>query len=716
MIRKMGVFGLKEEEIKHAIKLLGREPNDLEWSVISVIWSEHCSYKHSRKYLKDFLTKAEWVEQGPGENAGIVNLGDGYRVVFKIESHNHPSAVEPFQGAATGVGGIVRDILAIGARPIALLDSLRFGPIEKGRNKYLFEGVVGGISFYGNCIGVPVVGGEIVFEDCYSSNPLVNVMCIGLLTPGQKSYRGKAEGKGNLLLLVGAKTGRDGLQGASFASEKLDDEVHKKRPSVQVGDPFLGKLLIESCLEAASTEGVIGIQDLGAAGLVSSLSESARRGRSGVKVYLDKVPQREENMTAEEILLSESQERMLLVIKPEKAEEIISIFKKWDLEAEIIGEVIEEEKFVVYFKGEKVVDLPTELLVDGSLIFDPPYKDYEVPNLAFDFGSRVKKEHVNRFLEELVNDLFIKEKIYRQYDYSVQTNTVFSPGFGDAAVLRIKGTNKGIAVVVDGNGRYCYLNPKRGAMYAVTEACRNILCVGGRPLAITDGLNFGDPDEAEVFYQFRETIKGIDLASRALEIPIVSGNVSFYNGQAENTIFPTPIIGMVGILEDLSYLIKPGFKVVGNPVYLIGDFSWLSLGGSKFIKDIFGKIEGEPPYVDLIWERKLKFFMEEIRKERDIVLSAHDISEGGLLSTLLEMSFWGEKGVEIVLPSDKIENLIGEGSGLIVVEINKDKEIKYLDFIEKYGLKTQKIGIVKEKEFIVEPFIKRNINEFLRRR
>lgn len=712
----MGVFGLKEEEIKHAIRLLGREPNDLEWSVISVIWSEHCSYKHSRKYLKDFLTKAEWVEQGPGENAGIVNLGDGYRVVFKIESHNHPSAVEPFQGAATGVGGIVRDILAIGARPIALLDSLRFGPIEKGRNKYLFEGVVGGISFYGNCIGVPVVGGEIIFEDCYSSNPLVNVMCIGLLTPGQKSYRGKAEGKGNLLLLVGAKTGRDGLQGASFASEKLDDEVHKKRPSVQVGDPFLGKLLIESCLEAASTDGVIGIQDLGAAGLVSSLSESARRGRSGVKVYLDKVPQREENMTAEEILLSESQERMLLVIKPEKAEEIISIFKKWDLEAEIIGEVIEEERFVVYFKGEKVVDLPTGLLVDGSLIFDPLYKEYEVLNLAFDFGSQVKREHVDRFLEELVNDLFIKEKIYRQYDYSVQTNTVLPPGFGDAAVLRIKGTNKGIAVVVDGNGRYCYLNPKRGAMYAVAEACKNILCVGGRPLAITDGLNFGDPDEAEVFYQFRETIKGIDIASRTLEIPIVSGNVSFYNGQGENTIFPTPIIGMVGILEDLSYLIKPGFKVVGNPVYLIGDFSWLSLGGSKFIKDIFGKIEGEPPYVDLIWERKLKFFMEEIRKERDIVLSAHDISEGGLLGTLLEMSFWGEKGVEVILPSDKIENLIGEGSGLIVVEVNKDKEIKYLDFIEKYGLKTQKIGAVKEEEFIVEPFIKRNISEFLRRR
>ncbi len=712
----MGVFGLKEEEIKHAIKLLGREPNDLEWSVISVIWSEHCSYKHSRKYLKNFLTKAEWVEQGPGENAGIVDLGDGYRVVFKIESHNHPSAVEPFQGAATGVGGIVRDILAIGARPIALLDSLRFGPIEKGRNKYLFEGVVGGISFYGNCIGVPVVGGEIIFEDCYSSNPLVNVMCIGLLTPGQKSYRGKAEGKGNLLLLVGAKTGRDGLQGASFASEKLDDEVHRKRPSVQVGDPFLGKLLIESCLEVASTDGVIGIQDLGAAGLVSSLSESARRGRSGVKVYLDKVPQREENMSAEEILLSESQERMLLVIKPEKAEEIISIFKKWDLEAEIIGEVIEEERFVVYFKGEKVVDLPTELLVDGSLIFDPLYKEYEVPNLAFDFSSQVKGEHVDRFMEELVNDLFIKEKIYRQYDYSVQTNTVLPPGFGDAAVLRIKGTNKGIAVVTDGNGRYCYLNPKRGAMYAVAEACRNILCVGGRPLAITDGLNFGDPDEAEVFYQFRETIKGIDLASRTLEIPIVSGNVSFYNGQDENTIFPTPIIGMVGILEDLSYLIKPGFKLVGNPIYLIGDFSWLSLGGSKFMKDIFGKIEGEPPYVDLIWERKLKFFMEEIRKEKDIVMSAHDISEGGLLGTLLEMSFWGKKGVEVILPSDKIENLIGEGSGLIVVEINKDKEIRYLDFIERYGLKTQKIGIVKEEEFIVEPFIKMNISEFLQRR
>ncbi|ACI18678.1 phosphoribosylformylglycinamidine synthase subunit PurL [Dictyoglomus thermophilum] len=712
----MGVFGLKEEEIKHAIELLGREPNDVEWSVISVIWSEHCSYKHSRKYLKDFLTKAEWVEQGPGENAGIINLGDGYRVVFKIESHNHPSAVEPFQGAATGVGGIVRDILAIGARPIALLDSLRFGPIEKGRNKYLFEGVVGGISFYGNCIGVPVVGGEIVFEDCYSSNPLVNVMCVGLLGPEQKSYRGKAEGKGNLLLLVGARTGRDGLQGASFASEKLDDEVHKKRPSVQVGDPFLGKLLIESCLEAASTDGVVGIQDLGAAGLVSSLSESARRGRSGVKVYLDKVPQREENMTAEEILLSESQERMLLVIRPEKAEEIISIFKKWDLEAEIIGEVIEEEKFIVYFKGEKVVDLPTELLVDGSLIFDPPYKEYKVPNLSSDLRSLIKKEHIEKFMNNAINDLSLKEKIYRQYDYSVQTNTVLPPGFGDASVLRIKGTNKGIAVVTDGNGRYCYLNPKRGAMYAVAEACRNILCVGGRPLAITDGLNFGDPDEPEVFYQFREVVKGINLASRTLEIPVVSGNVSFYNGQGEKKIFPTPIIGMVGVLEDLSYLIKPGLKVVGNRLYLIGDFSWLSLEGSRFIKDVFDKIEGEAPYVDLIWERKLKLFMEEIRKERDIIVSAHDVSEGGILVALLEMAFWGNKGVEVSLPSEKLDNLVGEGSGLIIVEVNKDREDEYMEFIKKYELKTHKMGEVVEKDFIIEPFIKEDINEFYQRR
>jgi phosphoribosylformylglycinamidine synthase len=699
----MGIFGLKEEEIKHAREFLGREPNDIEWSVISVIWSEHCSYKHSRKYLKDFYSKAEWVEQGPGENAGIVNLGDGYKIVFKIESHNHPSAVEPFQGAATGVGGIVRDILALGARPIALLDSLRFGSIDKPRNKYLFEGVVSGISFYGNCIGVPVVGGEIVFDECYSSNPLVNVMCVGLLSPNQKSYRGKAEGEGNLLVLVGARTGRDGLQGASFASEKLDDETHKKKPSVQVGDPFLGKLLIEATLEAATKDGVIGIQDLGAAGLVSALSESARRGKSGVKVYLDKVPQREENMTPEEILLSESQERMLFVVRPDKVKDIIEVFKKWDLEAEVIGEVIKEERFIAYFNGEKVVDLPTELLVDGSLIFDPPSmepKKEEKKNVLTIYNDK----DVEKYIEILIQDIKTKEKIYTQYDYSVQTNTVLPPGFGDATVLRIKNTNKGIAIVTDGNGRYCYLNPKQGAMYAVAEACRNILCVGGKPLAITDGLNFGDPDEPDVFYQFKEVVKGINLASRILEIPIVSGNVSFYNGQGENKIFPTPIIGMVGIIEDLSYLIRPGLKEYENPIYVIGDLSRLTLDGSRFMKDLYGVIEGEPPYVDLVWDRKLKYFLEEIRVEK-IILALHDVSEGGMLATLLELSVWGNKGLDVSLPeNDKAKMLFGEGS-ILIAEVSREKEEIFLKFAEKYNLNVVKIGKVIPDRFIIRPFL-----------
>ena len=699
----MGIFGLKEEEIKHAREFLGREPNDIEWSVISVIWSEHCSYKHSRKYLKDFYSKAEWVEQGPGENAGIVNLGDGYKIVFKIESHNHPSAVEPFQGAATGVGGIVRDILALGARPIALLDSLRFGSIDKPRNKYLFEGVVSGISFYGNCIGVPVVGGEIVFDECYSSNPLVNVMCVGLLSPNQKSYRGKAEGEGNLLVLVGARTGRDGLQGASFASEKLDDETHKKKPSVQVGDPFLGKLLIEATLEAVTKDGVIGIQDLGAAGLVSALSESARRGKSGVKVYLDKVPQREENMTPEEILLSESQERMLFVVRPDKVKDIIEVFKKWDLEAEVIGEVIKEERFIAYFNGEKVVDLPTELLVDGSLIFDPPSmepKKEEKKNVFTIYNDK----DVEKYIEILIQDIKTKEKIYTQYDYSVQTNTVLPPGFGDATVLRIKNTNKGIAIVTDGNGRYCYLNPKQGAMYAVAEACRNILCVGGKPLAITDGLNFGDPDEPDVFYQFKEVVKGINLASRILEIPIVSGNVSFYNGQGENKIFPTPIIGMVGIIEDLSYLIRPGLKEYENPIYVIGDLSRLTLDGSRFMKDLYGVIEGEPPYVDLVWDRKLKYFLEEIRVEK-IILALHDVSEGGMLATLLELSVWGNKGLDVSLPeNDKAKMLFGEGS-ILIAEVSREKEEIFLKFAEKYNLNVVKIGKVIPDRFIIRPFL-----------
>ncbi|PMQ02427.1 MAG: phosphoribosylformylglycinamidine synthase II [Dictyoglomus sp. NZ13-RE01] len=708
----MGIHGLKEEEIKHAIEILGREPNDVEWSVISVIWSEHCSYKHSRKYLKNFLTKSDWVYQGPGENAGIIDIGDGYKIAFKVESHNHPSAVEPFQGAATGVGGIIRDILALGARPIALLDSLRFGPQDNLRNRYLFNGVVSGISFYGNCIGVPVVGGEIDFEDCYSSNPLVNVMCVGLIPPDRKIYKGKAEGKGNLLLLVGAKTGRDGIHGASFASEKLDEEVHTQRPSVQVGDPFLGKLLIEASLEICSLEdGIIGVQDFGAAGIVSAVSESASRGNSGVILNLDRVPQREKDMTAEEILISESQERMLFIIRPDVLNKVKEICQKWDVDAEVIGEVIDEERFIAYFKGEKVVDLPIKLLTKESLEFDPPFKGYETPKI----NTLLKKEDKKYdYIKHLIDSVKIKEGIYIQYDYSIQTNTVISPGMGDSAVLRIKGTNKGIAVTIDGNGRYCYLDPKIGAMNAVSEACRNILCVGGKPLAITDGLNFGDPDEPEVFYQFREVISGINLASRILEIPIVSGNVSFYNGQGDNRIFPTPLIGMVGVLEDLSYLITPGLKKEGNLLYLIGDLNWLRLDGSDYLKFAYNQIAGEPPYVDLIWERRLKNFMEDIRKEK-IVLSAHDLSEGGLVNTLLEMCIWGRKGIDVELNIDKEEEevLFGEASGIIVVEVPEERKDLFEMKIKDYELKTVKIGKVSKDHFQIKPYLSLPLEDIL---
>lgn len=708
----MGIHGLKEEEIKHAIEILGREPNDVEWSVISVIWSEHCSYKHSRKYLKNFLTKSDWVYQGPGENAGIIDIGDGYKIAFKVESHNHPSAVEPFQGAATGVGGIIRDILALGARPIALLDSLRFGPQDNLRNRYLFNGVVSGISFYGNCIGVPVVGGEIDFEDCYSSNPLVNVMCVGLIPPDRKIYKGKAEGKGNLLLLVGAKTGRDGIHGASFASEKLDEEVHTQRPSVQVGDPFLGKLLIEASLEICSLEdGIIGVQDFGAAGIVSAVSESASRGNSGVILYLDRVPQREKDMTAEEILISESQERMLFIIRPDVLNKVKEICQKWDVDAEVIGEVIDEERFIAYFKGEKVVDLPIKLLTKESLEFDPPFKGYDTPKINTLLKKADKKYD---YIKHLIDSVKIKEGIYIQYDYSIQTNTVISPGMGDSAVLRIKGTNKGIAVTIDGNGRYCYLDPKIGAMNAVSEACRNILCVGGKPLAITDGLNFGDPDEPEVFYQFREVISGINLASRILEIPIVSGNVSFYNGQGDNRIFPTPLIGMVGVLEDLSYLITPGLKKEGNLLYLIGDLNWLRLDGSDYLKFAYNQIAGEPPYVDLIWERRLKNFMEDIRKEK-IVLSAHDLSEGGLVNTLLEMCIWGRKGIDVELNIDKEEEevLFGEASGIIVVEVPEERKDLFEMKIKDYELKTVKIGKVSKDHFQIKPYLSLPLEDIL---
>jgi len=687
----MGIYGLKDEEIKHARKLLGREPNDIEWSIISVIWSEHCSYKHSRKYLKNFLTTADWVIQGPGENAGIIDIGDGYKIAFKVESHNHPSAVEPFQGAATGVGGIIRDILALGARPIALLDSLRFGPIDVQRNKYLFNGVVSGISFYGNCIGVPVVGGEIFFDECYSSNPLVNVMCVGIISPDGKIYRGKAEGKGNLLLLVGARTGRDGIHGASFASEKLEDETHKKRPSVQVGDPFMGKLLIEACLEAGKIEGIIGIQDLGAAGLVSALSESASRGSSGILVHLDKVPLREKDMSPEEILISESQERMLLIVKPEKIDEIKNIFKKWDLEAEVIGEVIEDERFLAYFNGEKIVDLPIRLMTKESLEFDPPIKIRESQYI-----NNLHKIRIDEKIDEIFKNIKLKEFIYEQYDYSIQTNTVLPPGKGDSAVLRIKNTKKGIALTIDGNGRYCYMNPKLGAIYSVAEACRNILCVGGKPLAITDGLNFGDPDDPEVFYEFREVISGINLASRILQIPIVSGNVSFYNGQGDNRIYPTPIIGMVGLLENIEYLITPDFKKEGNLIYLIGELSFLK----------------KTPYIDLLWEKRLKDFMENITKEK-VILSAHDVSDGGIITTLLEMCIWGEKGIEVNLNCEDENIIYCEGPGLIVVEISENYEDYFLRKIEKYKLKAQLLGKITSDKIRIKPFIEIPLNRFL---
>jgi phosphoribosylformylglycinamidine synthase len=635
-------LGLTPDEYAHICTIQGGEPTYVELAIYSVMWSEHCSYKHSRPVLGRFPTTGPRILQGPGENAGIIDVGDGWAVAMKVESHNHPSAVEPFQGAATGVGGIVRDIFTMGARPCVALDSLRFGEIdgpENARQRFLFDGVVGGIGFYGNCLGIPTVGGEVYFEDTYAGNCLVNAMSAGLLRADQ-IVRAFAEGPGNHVVLIGSKTGRDGIGGASvLASQQFDETLEEKRPSVQVGDPFTEKKLIEACLELLHRGLVVSMQDLGAAGLTSSSSEMASKGHVGLDIQADHVPLREADMEPWEIMISESQERMLSIVDPARLADVSEVCERWDLDCTVIGEVTDSTMLRIYWHGERVADIPARRLADESpVIRTPSFKpDHLVdePLVVSDAVYPAPADTGAALLELLAApNIASKRCAYEQYDYIVQANTVQIPG-SDAAVLRIKGTSRGIAFVNDCNGRHCYLDPYRGAKAAVAEAARNLSCAGALPVAVTDCLNFGNPEKGDIYWTFEQAVEGMSQACEALDTPVVSGNVSFYNESFGKAIYPTPMVGMLGVIDDVSKHCDARFKKEGDLVALLGPAGNAFLDGSEYQKVHFGRVEGRVPDVDLTLEKELQRVLRE-GIGAGLVKSAHDCAEGGLAVALAE--------------------------------------------------------------------------------
>jgi len=640
-------MGVTDEEFAMVEKILGRLPNYTETGLFSVMWSEHCSYKNSKPVLKKFPTTGPQVLQGPGEGAGIVDIGDGQAVAFKIESHNHPSAIEPYQGAATGVGGIIRDVFSMGARPIAILNSLRFGELDNERTKYLFKEVVAGIAGYGNCIGIPTVGGEIAFDSSYAGNPLVNAMCVGLINH-EDIKKGQAHGVGNTVMYVGAKTGRDGIHGATFASEELTENSDEKRPAVQVGDPFMEKLLLEACLELIQSDALVGIQDMGAAGLASSSAEMASKAGSGIEMNLDLVPQRETGMTAYEMMLSESQERMLIVVKKGREQEIKDLFHKYDLEAVAIGVVTDDKMLRLLHKGEVVANVPADALAEDAPVYHKPSSE---PQYFREFQTMENTipavENYGEILADLLKQPTIssKEWVYDQYDYMVRTNTVVAPG-SDAAVVRIRGTKKALAMTTDCNARYLYLDPETGGKIAVAEAARNIICSGGEPLAITDNLNFGNPEKPEIFWQIEKAADGISEACLALNAPVIGGNVSLYNETNGTAIYPTPVIGMVGLIKDTDHITTQAFKNAGDLIYLLGETK-NEFGGSELQKMMEGSIFGKAPELDLEKEKAYQaMVLEAIRA--GVVESAHDLAEGGLAVAAAE-SLFGSKGLGAAL-------------------------------------------------------------------
>ncbi|EMF0363576.1 phosphoribosylformylglycinamidine synthase subunit PurL [Enterococcus faecium] len=641
-------WGLTDEEYRMIEEdILGRMPNYTETGLFSVMWSEHCSYKNSKPVLRKFPTSGPHVLQGPGEGAGIVDIGDGLAVVFKAESHNHPSAVEPYEGAATGVGGIIRDIFSMGARPIALLDSLRFGELDNPRTKYLLEEVVAGIGGYGNCIGIPTVGGEIAFDPCYEGNPLVNAMCVGLIEH-KHIQKGQAAGVGNSIMYVGAKTGRDGIHGATFASEEFNQE-EQQRSAVQVGDPFMEKLLLEACLELIlhHSDSLIGIQDMGAAGLVSSSAEMASKAGSGLILTLDEVPQRETGMTPYEMMLSESQERMLICVKSGEEEKIQELFQKYDLDAVTIGKVTDDGQYRLYHQGEEVANLPVDALAEDAPVY---HKEMKEPARIVEFQQLAPYQPVIEEPGQVLLDLLqqptiaSKRSIYETYDSQVQTNTVVRPG-SDAAVMRVRGTNKALAMTTDCNARYLYLDPKIGGQIAVAEAARNIIASGGKPLAITDCLNYGSPDKPEVFWELSTSADGIAAACETLGTPVISGNVSLYNETDGQAIYPTPMIGMVGLIEDHKHITTQEFKKSGDLIYILGK-TFADFDGSELQKMQLGRIEGVIRNFDLsIEKRNQELVLTAI--QNGLIESAHDCSEGGLAIALAESAFKHQLGISV---------------------------------------------------------------------
>lgn len=698
-------MGLTEQEYNEIKKALGREPNYVELGMFGVMWSEHCSYKNSKPVLKRFPTDGERVLQGPGENAGIVDIGDNLAVVMKIESHNHPSAIEPYQGAATGVGGIIRDIFTMGARPVALLNSLRFGELDSPRVKYLFGGVVSGIAGYGNCVGIPTIGGEVYFARSYAGNPLVNAMCVGIVQH-DRIVKGKACGVGNSVMLVGSTTGRDGIHGASFASEELSEDSEEKRPAVQVGDPFMEKLLLEACLELLQTGAVVGIQDLGAAGLTSSSCETAARAGTGIELDVALVPRREEGMTPYEVMLSESQERMLVIVERGREKEVQEIFRKWDLNAVNIGRVTGDGMLRVLDNGVKVAEVPALLLAEGAPAVKRPSQEpvYLKEANKLDPAELPVPSDFNDVLKELLAspNICSREWVYSQYDHMVRTDTIVLPG-SDAAVLRIKGTGKAIALTADCNGRYCYLDPFEGGKAAVAEAARNLVCSGAKPLAVTDCLNFGNPEKPGIYWQFEKCVDGMSEACRVLNTPVISGNVSFYNETKGSAVYPTPVVGMVGLIENIDRVTTQGFKNTGDLIVLIGQ-NGDDIGGSEYLKVRFGLEKGKPPRVDLEMEKKVQETCLECIS-LGIINSAHDTSEGGLAVALAESCISGKKGARVELEGEGLRDdvlLFGETQSRIIVSLPKEN----LHMLEKIAGDRQTpvkvIGWVTDEDFVID--------------
>jgi phosphoribosylformylglycinamidine synthase len=742
--------GLTPAEYARTQKILGRDPNFTELGIFSVMWSEHCSYKSSRVHLKRLPTTGTHVVQGPGENAGVVDIGDGLVAVFKIESHNHPSFVEPFQGAATGVGGILRDIFTMGARPIAVMDSLRFGPVTPGpaagtasaeeiaRNRHILDGVIRGIGFYGNCFGVPTVGGEIVFEPCYSNNPLVNALALGICRR-EELFFAKAQGAGNPVIYVGAKTGRDGIHGASLlASAEFSEESQQKRPNVQVGDPFLEKLLLEACLEAMRTGAVVAIQDMGAAGLTSSSSEMASRGGLGIEIDLAKVPQRETGMTPYEIMLSESQERMLLVAERGREREVFDVFHKWGLDAVEIGKVTEDGILRVLNHGVVAAEIPAHAIAEEGPRYERPVARpaegaaKKTPGGEAQFRFAQTGADLSENLRKLLASPTIASKrwVTGQYDSMVRTNTRFGPGAGDAAVLRLKESKRALALATDGNGRWGHLNPRLGAMHAVLEAARNVACSGALPIAATNCLNFGNPEKPEVMWQFAEAIDGISDACRALQTPITGGNVSFYNETLGKPIYPTPILGVLGLLEDADCALGSAFRAEGDVVVLLDGrsagatsdtYALEEFGSTEYAKTMQGLVAGAPPAIDLAAEKRLIDCLVALAGARAIS-SAHDVSDGGLAVTLVECCF-DTKGLGVhaaINAAAKDEpaeaTLFGERGARAVVTVPAASLARANEIAAQYKVPVQNIGTVARNEFRIQlngaPVIQGSVQSF----